>query len=74
MAEPKKRLTSTRSGQRQSHDSLKKISYIFCPNCKSAKLKHSICLKCGIYKNKKIIPTKEDRLKQSKIKKELKDE
>lgn len=49
MAEPKKRLTSTRSGNRRSHLALKAKSLSTCPKCKQAIASHKVCLVCGFY-------------------------
>ncbi len=74
MAEPKKRLTSTRSGNRQSHDALKASSYGSCSNCKQRVAGHSICQNCGYYKGKKVLDIGPDKKKTRKEKEELKDE
>ena len=58
MAEPKKRLTSHRSGNRQSHDALKKQYFVKCKKCNEAKLPHRICGFCG---NKESGRTKTDK-------------
>lgn len=51
MAEPKKRMTSTRSGNRRSHLATKANSLSSCPKCKSAILPHNVCKTCGYYKD-----------------------
>lgn len=58
MAEPKKRITSTRSGNRQSQDRLKSKSLSVCPQCKEQKMPHQVCGFCGFYKDKEIIKVK----------------
>jgi len=55
MAEPKKRLTSTRSGNRRSHLALKKLSLSTCTKCKEVVYPHRVCKKCGYYNGKKVI-------------------
>lgn len=74
MAEPKKKLTSTRSGNRKSHDALKATSLNVCQNCKSAKLPHRVCSVCGFYNGKKIIKTSKELETETKEKEQLKDE
>lgn len=74
MAEPKKRMTQTRSGNRQSHDALKSRALYACPNCKAAVLPHTVCKNCGFYKGKKVMSLKSDVKAEKKIKEELKDE
>lgn len=58
MAEPKKRMTSHRTGNRQSHDRLKKQSLSICPKCKESKKPHLVCAFCGSYNGKEIIKVK----------------
>jgi len=74
MAEPKKRMTSTRSGNRQSKDALKAASLITCSNCKSRILPHRVCTVCGFYKGEKVIKMKDEVKKSKQISEQLKDE
>lgn len=55
MAEPKKRLTSSRSGNRQSQDRLSKISLSNCPQCKENKRPHEVCRFCGFYNGEEVV-------------------
>lgn len=55
MAEPKKRLTSARSGARRSHIKLKKINLTNCSKCQSATLSHQVCPNCGYWQGKDIL-------------------
>lgn len=55
MAEPKKRLTSARSGKRRSHLALKLKNLATCPRCKSPVLPHHVCPNCGYYKGSDIL-------------------
>jgi len=55
MAEPKKRLTSTRSGNRRSHLAVKAQSLISCPKCKAAVMPHRVCENCGFYKGQDVL-------------------
>ena len=54
MAEPKKRLTHTRSGARRSHLFRKKIVLSRCPKCQEPIVPHLVCPLCGFYKNKDV--------------------
>lgn len=74
MAEPKKRLTRSRSGARKSHDALKQSSLTICKNCKSTKLPHFVCSNCGFYNGKKIVKSKKETEIETKQKEQLKDE
>jgi len=55
MAEPKKRLTSTRSGNRRSHLALKAAKLGKCPKCKEPIPSHQVCQICGTYKGEVVI-------------------
>ena len=74
MAEPKKRLTSTRSGNRQSKDALKATTLISCPHCKSRIVPHRVCKICGFYKGEKVLKLKDEAKKAKGIEEQLKDE
>lgn len=66
MAEPKKRLTKTRSGARRSHLALKKRSLGACQKCKEPVLGHQICPNCGTYKGEKVISFESSKKKKNK--------
>lgn len=55
MAEPKKRHTSTRSGNRRSHLAVKVISLQSCPKCKAKIIPHRVCQNCGYYKGNDVL-------------------
>lgn len=55
MAEPKKRLTSARSGGRRSHLAAKTNSLSACPKCQSTVAPHHVCPTCGHYKGSDIL-------------------
>jgi len=74
MAEPKKRLTRTRSGHRQSHDRLKSPPLVQCSNCKTKIIPHRVCSNCGYYKGRQIVLGKDQLKEGAKKKEELKDE
>ena len=59
MAEPKKKMTSTRSGNRRSQLALKKKSLSICDKCKELKLPHEVCRFCGNYNGEEIIKSKD---------------
>lgn len=76
MAEPKKRLTSSRSGSRRSHLQKKPTTLSTCQKCHSKTLPHRVCLTCGYYRGKDILKLdqkakeKEDRRKQREAEEE----
>lgn len=55
MAVPKKRLTSTRSGNRRAHQALKTMPILRCPNCYKSILSHHVCPHCGRYKGEQVM-------------------
>lgn len=59
MAEPKKRLTSSRSGKRRSHLRLRLKSLSICPKCKSQNLPHRVCQTCGFYRGSDLLKIQE---------------
>ncbi len=76
MAEPKKRLTSTRSGNRRSHLIKKSKSFAICSKCKEKIIPHKVCPFCGYYNNEDILKleektkTKEEKKKKAEGKKD----
>jgi large subunit ribosomal protein L32 len=56
MPQPKKRLTSTRSGNRRSHLALTVKSVVRCSHCSEPHLPHTVCLACGYYRGKLVLP------------------
>ena len=59
MAEPKKRATSTRSGNRRSHLALKAKNLTTCPQCKKPSLPHLVCAGCGFYNGTDVLKIEE---------------
>jgi len=59
MAEPKKRLTSARSGKRRAHLALVSKRLATCPKCKSPVFSHRVCPNCGYYKNLNLLKLEE---------------
>ncbi len=55
MAEPKKKLSKSRTGRRKSHQALKKQNLSKCPKCNAIKLPHHVCSTCGYYNDEQII-------------------
>lgn len=59
MAEPKKRLTSARSGARRSHLKSRKLNLSSCPKCQAATLPHQVCTNCGYFRGKDVLKLEE---------------
>ncbi len=60
MAVPKKAKSKSRRDMRRSHDALKAVNTINCPNCGEAMRLHRICGNCGFYKGREVIQLEED--------------
>jgi len=58
MAEPKKKLSATRSGNRRSHLALEAATVTVCSNCKAIVAPHTVCTSCGFYRGKLVLPRK----------------
>ena len=50
---PVQRISKSRKRKRRSHQALKPIHYVRCPQCGNAKLPHCACDNCG-YVNPKL--------------------
>ena len=59
MPNPKRRHSKRRTRTRRAHDVLKPKSLSTGPQCQEAKLPHRACLKCGYYKGREVIATKD---------------
>ena len=69
MAEPKKRLTKSRSGNRRSHLYDKALILGVCSNCNAALASHQVCPNCGFYKGKDVLKLEEKaKLKEERRK------
>jgi large subunit ribosomal protein L32 len=73
MAEPKKRLTSTRSGNRRSHLAKKTQNLTNCLKCQSPALPHQVCLECGFYKDVDVLEL-EKKEKEKKDRQKVQEE
>jgi large subunit ribosomal protein L32 len=59
MPNPKRRHSSRRTANRRAHDFLSASGLSECPNCHEKKLPHRACPKCGEYKGRAVVETKE---------------
>jgi len=69
MAEPKKRLTSTRSGNRRSHLEAKTQSLAVCTHCKQPVLSHRVCENCGFYNGQDVLELEKKQKEKDERKK-----
>ena len=58
-AQPKKKLSRSRSRKRSSTKIFKGVSLATCQNCKQYKIPHTVCSNCGFYRGKQVIAKKE---------------
>lgn len=56
MPVPKKKTSKARRDKRRAQHKLSVETASFCPQCKSPKLPHRACPKCGTYKGREIVP------------------
>ena len=51
MAVPKKKTSRSRRDMRRSHDAIKFTAAVeYCDHCGEMKLRHHMCLSCGVYR------------------------
>lgn len=58
MANPRKKHTKRKRGQRRAHIKLVRPILVLCPHCKKPILSHRVCSCCGWYKGKEVIEIK----------------
>jgi large subunit ribosomal protein L32 len=56
MAVPKRKVSPSRRGMRQSHQALTAEAHHDCPNCGELKRPHHICASCGHYDGREVVP------------------
>ncbi len=59
MPNPKKRHSRCKTGNRRSHDALKRPPMSLCPECGEPKLPHNVCSSCGQYRGKSVVKKEE---------------
>ena len=60
MAVPFRRTNKTKKRMRRTHLKKEVPGIITCPNCGEPIKPHRVCTKCGYYKNKEVIVTKDN--------------
>ena len=58
MALPKQKTTKSNKLSRRSHLALTPTPTMICPKCGEPKLNHTVCAKCGSYKEQTVIVKK----------------
>jgi len=66
MALPKRRHSNARTRKRRSHDALPTPSFVYCSHCNAAISAHSVCDRCGYYKDEPVIKIKEKKEKKKR--------
>ncbi len=61
MALPKKKHSKSRTRKRRSSKKLGYSTVSRCPQCRSPKLPHRVCMTCGYYGEKQIIKMEGDK-------------
>jgi large subunit ribosomal protein L32 len=56
MPVPKRKTSQSKRDSRRAQQKLEVDTASFCPQCKSPKLPHRACPKCGTYKGREVIP------------------
>jgi len=60
MPNPKRRHSKRRTAARRTHDALKPSMLSECPQCREAKLPHTVCKNCGYYRGRQVRPVDEE--------------
>ena len=56
MAVPKSKISRARGGKRRTHQNLTIIRSRECPNCGEPSLPHRMCVACGVYRAREVVP------------------
>lgn len=59
MAVPKRRQSRSRSRKRNSHNAVKPVQLMYCPQCSTATPTHVVCPNCGYYQGRTVVETEE---------------
>jgi large subunit ribosomal protein L32 len=59
-AVPKRRISKSRRNRRRAHHALPEVHLVPCPECGQMRRPHRVCLYCGTYKGRQILPGYEE--------------
>ncbi len=57
-ATPKQRISRKHRRDRRSHDALKPVQLVECPNCHALRMPHRVCPTCGTYRGRQVLQLK----------------
>ncbi len=60
MANPKHKISRARRDKRRATKKLLPVPTSVCPQCHEPKLSHHVCLSCGTYAGRQILPVVEE--------------
>jgi large subunit ribosomal protein L32 len=60
MANPKHKISRARRDKRRAQTRLWPVQTSPCPQCHEPKLPHHVCLSCGIYAKRQVLPVVEE--------------
>jgi len=55
MAVPKRRISKSQGRKRRSHNAVKAIQLVRCPQCQTAAPSHVVCPNCGFYQGRTLV-------------------
>ncbi|MEO1997641.1 MAG: 50S ribosomal protein L32 [Planctomycetaceae bacterium] len=55
MAVPKRRISKSQGRKRRSHNAVKAIQLVRCPQCGTAAPSHVVCPNCGFYQGRTLV-------------------
>ena len=61
MAVPKGKVSKARRNSRRANWKLSMPGIVACPQCRTMKLAHRVCKKCGYYDGKQVIKIEEEK-------------
>jgi len=73
MPVPKQKRSRHKRGGRRSHQKIKSLNLIPCPQCKTLIKPHTTCLVCGTYKGVQVIDVEKREKRKEKKEKRIKE-
>lgn len=73
MANPKRKFSKARTGNKHSHWKLKNPAISVCPKCKHPKLSHRVCTNCGFYNGKLVLSMAKSEFREKRKEKKRKE-